>query len=84
MEVPYDLHRFIIGQKGKDVRSMMEQFDVNIIIPPQSDHSDIITIKGPPAKVEQTKAALRERIEQLEMEKQDRVSKTKLHVSIFY
>lgn len=83
MEVPYDLHRFIIGQKGKDVRSMMEQFDVNIIIPPQSDHSDIITIKGPPAKVEQTKAALRERIEQLEMEKQDRVSKKK-YVFIFY
>lgn len=28
--VPYDLHRFIIGQKGKDVREMMTTFDVNI------------------------------------------------------
>ena len=28
--VPYDLHRFIIGAKGKDVREMMTTFDVNI------------------------------------------------------
>ena len=28
--VPFDLHRFIIGQKGKDVREMMTTFDVNI------------------------------------------------------
>lgn len=28
--VPYDLHRYIIGQKGKDVREMMTTFDVNI------------------------------------------------------
>ena len=28
--VPYDLHRYIIGQKGKDVREMMIAFDVNI------------------------------------------------------
>ncbi|KFM62860.1 Vigilin, partial [Stegodyphus mimosarum] len=73
MEVPYDLHRFIIGQKGKDVRNMMEMYDVNIIIPPQNEHSDIITIKGPQANVDKTKAALKERIEQLELEKQDRL-----------
>ncbi len=28
--VPYDLHRFIIGAKGKDVREMMMTYDVNI------------------------------------------------------
>lgn len=28
--VPYDLHRYIIGHKGKDVREMMTTFDVNI------------------------------------------------------
>ena len=28
--VPFDLHRFIIGQKGKDVREMMTTYDVNI------------------------------------------------------
>ncbi|GFS49777.1 vigilin [Trichonephila inaurata madagascariensis] len=73
VEVPYDLHRFIIGQKGRDVRSMMEMYDVNIIIPPQNEHSDIITIKGPPENVAKTKEALKERIEQLELEKQDRL-----------
>lgn len=30
MVVPYDLHRYVIGQKGKDVREMMTNFDVNI------------------------------------------------------
>ncbi|GFU19163.1 vigilin [Trichonephila clavipes] len=73
VEVPYDLHRFIIGQKGRDVRNMMEMYDVNIIIPPQNEHSDIITIKGPPENVAKTKEALKERIEQLELEKQDRL-----------
>ena len=34
MEVAFDLHRFIIGQKGRDVRKMMEDNDVNISIPP--------------------------------------------------
>ncbi|GFR28209.1 vigilin [Trichonephila clavata] len=73
VEVPYDLHRFIIGQKGRDVRNMMEMYDVNIIIPPQNEHSDIITVKGPPENVVKTKEALKERIEQLELEKQDRL-----------
>ncbi|GBN52283.1 Vigilin, partial [Araneus ventricosus] len=73
MEVPYDLHRFIIGQKGKDIRSMMETYDVNIIIPPQNEQSDVIAIKGPPENVAKAKEALKERIEQLELEKQDRL-----------
>lgn len=30
VSVPYDLHRFIIGQKGKDVRELMNTHDVNI------------------------------------------------------
>lgn len=30
VSVPFDLHRFIIGQKGKDVREMMNAHDVNI------------------------------------------------------
>lgn len=30
VSVPYDLHRYIIGQKGKDVREMMTTYDVNI------------------------------------------------------
>ncbi|XP_054712100.1 vigilin-like [Uloborus diversus] len=73
MEVPYDLHRFIIGQKGRDVRQLMEDHDVNILIPPQGDCSDVITLKGAPENVRSAKQALQDRIEQLEHEKQDRL-----------
>ncbi|KAG8181791.1 hypothetical protein JTE90_000083 [Oedothorax gibbosus] len=76
VEVPYDLHRFIIGQKGRDVRSMMEKFDVSIIIPPQQDQSDVIIVKGTPDNVAKTKEALKERVGQLELDKQDRILKS--------
>lgn len=38
--VPFDYHRFIIGQKGRDVRKMMQDYDVNISIPPPTENSD--------------------------------------------
>ena len=51
VEVPFDYHRFIIGQKGKGVREMMKTFDVNISIPPADELSNIIRITGTPDKV---------------------------------
>jgi len=72
--VPYDLHRFIIGQKGRDVRKMMEEFDVNVAIPAAEEHSDIVKITGPPANVAKAKNALDEKVKQLEAEQEDRVS----------
>ena len=72
MQVPFDFHRFIIGQRGRDVRKMMEDHDVNISIPPAEDHSDIIKITGPPQNVAQAHDAMLERIKQLEGEKEDR------------
>jgi len=72
VEVPFDFHRYIIGSKGRDVREMMERYDVNITVPPAAQQSDSITIKGPLVCVENAKAALAERVEQLEKEKQDR------------
>ncbi|CAL1268501.1 unnamed protein product [Larinioides sclopetarius] len=73
MEVPYDLHRFIIGQKGKDIRCLMETCDVNITIPPQDAQSNIITLKGSPENIIEVKKLLKERIEQLELEKHDKL-----------
>lgn len=29
MEVPFDLHRYIIGQKGSGIRKMMDEFEVS-------------------------------------------------------
>ncbi|KAL8583524.1 hypothetical protein ACOMHN_054840 [Nucella lapillus] len=74
--VPFDYHRFIIGQKGRDVRRMMQDFDVNISIPPPSENSDIVRISGPPENAERAKKALEERVTQLDAEKEDRLLKS--------
>lgn len=29
VEVPFELHRYIIGQKGSGIRKMMEEFEVS-------------------------------------------------------
>ena len=33
MEIPFEFHRYIIGQKGRDIRSLMDEHDVNILVP---------------------------------------------------
>ena len=70
--VPYDLHRFIIGQKGRDVRRLMSDHDVNVSIPPADERSNVVRITGAPAAVQAARAALAERVEQLE----ERVSRS--------
>lgn len=74
VEVPFEFHRFIIGQKGKDVRKMMEDHEVSITVPPPEEKSNIIAVTGPPSNVKGAKAALEERCVILENEKQDKVS----------
>jgi transcription antitermination factor NusA-like protein len=72
INVPYDMHRFIIGQKGRDVRKMMEDNDVNISIPPANDKSDIVRITGAPSNVAKARIAMEARMEQLAGEQKDR------------
>ncbi|PYZ99345.1 hypothetical protein A6K26_009755 [Gammaproteobacteria bacterium 2W06] len=74
--VPFRHHRFIIGQKGENVRNMMTEFDVNIQVPPAQDQSDIIRITGPPANTERASAALRLKVQQLEEEERDRQARS--------
>ncbi|KAG1666666.1 Vigilin [Nymphon striatum] len=81
MNIPYDLHRFIIGSKGKDVREMMEKCDVNIDVPPANAQSDCIKIRGPPANVEKAVETLTEKVSQLEIEKQDRALRS-FHLTV--
>ncbi|CAH1240049.1 HDLBP [Branchiostoma lanceolatum] len=73
VEVPFDYHRFIIGQKGRDIRKLMEENDVNITIPPANLESNFIKITGPPTNVERAKGAVAARVEELDKEKEDRV-----------
>ena len=73
IQIPFDFHRFIIGAKGRDVRKMMQEFDVSISIPAPSEQSDIVKVSGAPANLERAEEALNARVEQLEKEKEDRV-----------
>jgi len=75
VNVPVDLHRFIIGMKGKDVREMMTTYDVNIKVPTAEQQSETILISGPCLKVEAARQALVERVAVLEKDKEDRVLK---------
>ncbi|GAB6018560.1 hypothetical protein CHUAL_000255 [Chamberlinius hualienensis] len=81
--VPFDYHRYIIGQRGKDVREMKEAYDVNISVPPATDNSNTIVISGPPSNVAQAKKAIAERVEKLEKEAEDRALRSfKLPVEV--
>lgn len=70
--VPFEYHRFVIGQRGRDVRKLMQDYDVNISIPPADEQSDVVKVRGPPANVTRAKTAILERLTQLEGEKEDR------------
>lgn len=76
VKVPFDFHRYIIGQKGRDVRKLMDEYNVNISIPPQQQQSDLIKVTGPPANVTRAEDALAEKVKALELEKEDRVLKS--------
>ena len=71
--VPNDYHKYIIGQRGREVRALMDEFDVQITIPPSEKRLDTITVSGPPSRVEAAKKAVEQKVEQLDAEKEDRV-----------
>ncbi|XP_071446747.1 vigilin [Hetaerina americana] len=72
VNVPFDYHRLIIGQKGRTVREMRDKYDVNIVLSPAEKKLDIITISGSPASVAQAKEALEEKCRQLDEEKKEK------------
>ncbi|VTJ88527.1 Hypothetical predicted protein, partial [Marmota monax] len=61
VEVPFDLHHYIIGQKGSGIRKMMDEFEVNIHVPAPERQSDVIAITGLAANLDRAKARLLER-----------------------
>merc|ERR1719445_2239321 len=76
VSVPYEFHRYIIGQKGIGVRDMMNKFDVNIRVPAQDANSDVILISGVPTNVEAAKIGLAEKVKELEAEKEVKIQKS--------
>ncbi|XP_069042673.1 vigilin isoform X1 [Lepisosteus oculatus] len=83
VEVPYDLHRYIIGQKGSGIRKMMEGYEVNISVPQPEQQSDTIKITGQVANVERARLGLLERVKELQAEQEDRALRSfKLTISV--
>merc|ERR1719392_368321 len=76
VSVPYEFHRYIIGQKGIGVRDMMNKFDVNIRVPAQDANSDVILISGVPTNVDAAKLGLAEKVKELEAEKEVKIQKS--------
>lgn len=72
IQVAFDLHRSIIGQRGKDVRELMNKFDVHIELSPPADKLDTIRVSGTPTNVEAAKIAIAERVQELELDRADR------------
>ncbi|KAF5921534.1 hypothetical protein HPG69_009102 [Diceros bicornis minor] len=83
VEVPFDLHRYIIGQRGSGIRKMMDEFEVNIHVPAPELQSDIIAITGLAANLDRAKAGLLERVKELQAEQEDRALRSfKLSVTV--
>uniref|UniRef100_A0A2K5SIL5 Vigilin n=1 Tax=Cebus imitator TaxID=2715852 RepID=A0A2K5SIL5_CEBIM len=83
VEVPFDLHRYIIGQKRSGIRKMMDEFEVNIHVPAPELQSDIIAITGVAANLDQAKAGLLERVKELQAKQENRALRSfKLSVTV--
>ncbi|CAG2115876.1 unnamed protein product, partial [Medioppia subpectinata] len=76
VEVPFDLHRFIIGQKGREVRELMQNHDVSISVPPPNASSDLISVTGSKENVVKAKKAIEERVLKIESDKQEKEAKS--------
>ncbi|CAD7077490.1 unnamed protein product [Hermetia illucens] len=72
VNVPFDLHRSIIGQKGANVRDFMNRYNVHVELSPPELKLDVIKIKGTPANVEEAKEALMKQVEEFEADRKDR------------
>lgn len=76
VDVPFDLHRSLIGQKGRDVKELMDTFDVHIVLSPADKHEDKIKVTGTKTNVEEAKLEILERVKHLEADRKDRELKS--------
>uniref|UniRef100_A0A673JG04 Vigilin n=1 Tax=Sinocyclocheilus rhinocerous TaxID=307959 RepID=A0A673JG04_9TELE len=87
VEVPFELHRYIIGQKGSGIRKMMDDLflhlSVNIQVPAHELQSDIISITGLASHLDRAKEGLLERVKELQSEQEDRALRSfKLTITV--
>ncbi|CAL8252303.1 unnamed protein product [Merluccius merluccius] len=83
VEVPFELHRYIIGQKGSGIRKMMDEFEVNIQVPSPELQCDIISITGLANHLDRAREGLLERVKELQAEQEDRALRSfKLTITV--
>jgi len=76
VSIPYTYHRYIIGEKGKKVRELMDKCNVHVNIPKMDLKSDIITISGTADRLAMCKIELDARVKVIEDEEADRKLKS--------
>ncbi|XP_068449325.1 high density lipoprotein binding protein a isoform X1 [Clinocottus analis] len=83
VDVPFDLHRYIIGQKGSGIRKMMDEFEVNIQVPAPEQQSDKISISGLANHLDRAKEGLLDRVKELQADQEDRALRSfKLTITV--
>ena len=73
VQVPFEFHRYIIGARGQDIRSMADKFGVMIDVPSHDAQENTISVLGPAQNCESAKLALELRVQELEAEREERV-----------
>lgn len=76
VSIPFEFHRFVIGQKGVGVKDLMDRCNVNIRVPPSADKSDTIVVTGTTDCVEKAKVELGKKLKDFEAEKADREARS--------
>jgi len=65
VDVPFEYHRYIIGQNGSGVRKLMNAHDVMIKVPSSDQESSVIVLTGTADNVASAKVGLEERVEEI-------------------
>lgn len=72
VDVPFEAHKSIIGQKGATVRELMNRYDVYIEVPPADEKLDVIKVIGQRECVDAAKEAIAKKMEEFEADRKDR------------
>ncbi|XP_017771601.1 PREDICTED: vigilin [Nicrophorus vespilloides] len=76
VQVPFDLHRSIIGKNGRDVKELMDAHDVHIVLSPADQEEDRIKITGTPQNTENAREAVLAKVAEIEIDRKERKLKS--------
>jgi len=76
VDVPFDMHRSIIGRNGRDVKELMDSCDVHIVLSAAEQKEDKIKITGTPNNVERAREAVLQRVKDIEADRKEKELKS--------